>query len=120
MTEVIDRRPEVTASQLQADWDPCALSMQQINELQRPCERWYAEREAEFINSAKGKYIVISYFDKPEMLARGLGHIAKNWPCSTRPYVIGSMALEVFEQFEALYGVAGSYRRRIGDPIMDF
>jgi hypothetical protein len=99
-------------------WDPCALSMAQIEDLQRPCERWYAEREAEFIRSAKGKYIAISYFDRPEMLERGLEHIVKNWPSDSRPYVIGST--DVFEQFEALYGVAGSYRRRIGDPIMDF
>jgi hypothetical protein len=106
--DVIDRAVQQSADSGNT-WDACALSMTQIEDLQRVCERWYAEREGELIRSAKGKYIAISYFDQPELLARGLGHIAKNWPSDARPYVVGSKALDVFEQFEAQYGVAGSY-----------
>jgi hypothetical protein len=96
--------------------------MAQIEDLQRPCERWYAERESEFIGRFGGQFIVMSYFEKSEMIARGLGHIATNWPvCSeSRPYVVSQKALEAMERFEAQFGDAGSYCRRIGDPVMDF
>jgi hypothetical protein len=117
--DLIDRTRQ-RVSEAGAAWDPCNLSAKQLDDVQRPCERWYAEREAEFLRMARGKFIAISYFDKVEMLSRGLGHIAKNWPSDERPYVLAQSELEMIGLFHLRFGGAGSYCRRVGDPIMEF